>query len=43
MDYDLIFSINTLIVRVCNTLKVHIRNELFLNYLKVKLELVPRT
>lgn len=43
MDDDLIFGINALTVEVCNILKVHVRKELFLNYLKVKLKIVPRT
>lgn len=43
MDNNLIFSINTLTIKVCNILKVHVRKELFLNYLKVKLKIVPRT
>jgi hypothetical protein len=43
MDDELIFSINALTVKVCNILKVHVRKELVLNYLKVKLKIVPRT
>lgn len=43
MDGDLIFSINALTVKDCNILKVHVRKEFFLNYLKVKLKIVPRT